>query len=175
MDCKRHIDIYENSDAQELIGYIPNSLHKWGVYIIAIFIIILLSGSYFIQYPDTLKGKIVIPIPCDSTSHISGILYLSSNNLGEVKLGNKVLVFTEAYPESKYGYVTGRVNKINGTHDDTGHYQVEVLFPNGLLTSQGIYLSSHIQLCGTGEVILKEKRLIENFITPLNNITDNTK
>lgn len=167
MEEKKEMDIYENTEVQELIGYVPTSLQKWGVFVIAMFIMVLLAGSYFFQYPETLKGKIVIPASNDSTPYVSGQLYLPPINFGEVKIGAKVLVFTEAYPESKYGFLTGTVNKIYGIPDASGHYMVEVRFPNGLQTNQGMTLSPRLQLIGTGEVVLREARLIEALVKPV--------
>lgn len=61
MNEGKEIEIYEPREAQELIGYIPTSLQKWGVYAIALFMAILLAGSCFFRYPETLKGSIIIP------------------------------------------------------------------------------------------------------------------
>lgn len=166
MNEGKEIEIYEPREAQELIGYIPTSLQKWGVYAIALFMAILLAGSCFFRYPETLKGSIIIP-PSEGADSVSGILFLSPSNLGKVKDGARVLVFTEAYPEAEYGFLTGTVNRIYGIPDASGHYQVEVHFPEGLLTSQGDTLSARLQLTGTGEVILKETRLIEALIKPI--------
>lgn len=170
MDEKRENEIYEHNEVQELIGYVPTSLQKWGVYVIALFMAILLVGSYFFQYPETLKGSIVIP-PSEGIDSVSGILFLSATNLGEIKDGAKVLVFTEAYPEAEYGFLTGTVNRVYGIPDTSGFYRVEVHFPQGLLTSQGATLSARLQLTGTGEVILKEARLIEALIKPIRMVT----
>lgn len=167
MNENREIEIYENREVQELIGYVPTSLQKWGVYVIAMFISVLLVGSCFFQYPETLKGNVIIPVSTDTTESVSGMLYLSSTNLGEVRQGAKVRVFTEAYPEAKYGFLTATVNKIHGIPDAAGYYLIELYFPQGLLTSQGAVLSPQLQLVGTGEVVLKETRLIEALIKPI--------
>ena len=45
MDGNRENEIYEHSEVQELIGYVPTSLQKWGVYVIALFMAIVLVGS----------------------------------------------------------------------------------------------------------------------------------
>ena len=40
---EKKIEVYENTEVQELIGYIPSSLQKWGIYLIALFILVLFS------------------------------------------------------------------------------------------------------------------------------------
>lgn len=166
MNEKKEIEIYESREVQELIGYIPTSLQKWGVYVIALFMAILLVGSCFFRYPKTLKGSVIIP-PSEGIDTVSGIMHLPPSNFGEVREGAKVLVFTEAYPESEYGFLTGTVNRVYGILDKSGNYRVEIYFPKGLLTSQGSTLSARLQLTGTGEVILKESTLIEALIKPI--------
>ncbi len=166
MNEGKEIEIYEPREAQELIGYIPTSLQKWGVYAIALFMAILLAGSCFFRYPETLKGSIIIP-PSEGADSVSGIMFLPPSNLGEVRDGAKVLVFTEAYPEAKYGFLTGTVNRVYGIPDESGKHRVEVHFPRGLLTSQGAALSARLQLTGTGEIILKESTLMEALIKPI--------
>lgn len=167
MDEERDIFIYENREVQELIGYVPTSLQKWGVYVIALFVLMLLTGSYFFQYPETLKGNMVVPVSDETVLAEYGTLYLPPANIGEVKKGLKVLFFTRTHAEAKYGFLTGVVNDIQGTPDASGHYKVEVCFPQGRWTNKGIELSPELQLTGTGEVILKEKRLIETLIKPV--------
>ena len=166
MNERKEIEIYEHRETQELIGYIPTSLQKWGVYAIALFMAILLAGSCFFQYPETLKGSIIIP-PSEGTDSVSGVMFLPPSNFGKVREGANVLVFTEAYPEAEYGFLTGKVNRVYGIPDESGKYRVEVHFPKGLLTSQGATLSARLQLTGTGEVILKESTLIEALIKPI--------
>lgn len=67
---EKKIEVYENTEVQELIGYIPSSLQKWGIYLIALFILVLFTGSFFFQYPDMLNGKIIIPPSNDSTRNV---------------------------------------------------------------------------------------------------------
>lgn len=166
MDKENDIELYESREAGELIGYVPSALQKWGIYVIALFVLILFAGSYFFKYPETLKGSIIIP-PSDSSFTVSGKLFLPALNIGEVEKGAKVRVFTDAYPEVKYGFLLGVVRQIKGIPDSFGLYVVDVDFPNGLTTSQGVLLSTHLQLTGTGEVILKDSRLIEVLISNL--------
>lgn len=173
MDNKKEIELYDADRIQEVIGYVPNYLVRWGVYIIAFFITVLLTGSYFFHYPETLKGNIIIPCNNDSLL-VRGVLFLPPTNVGEISEGAKVLVFSDIYPEAKYGFLEGVVEYVNGTPDASGRYSVSVMFPNGRLTNRGIKLSSKLQLNGKGEVIIKKYRLIEVLITPFQMITNLT-
>jgi hypothetical protein len=55
------LNIPDRSDEmQEIIGYIPNWVIRWGVSIIIIALIIILMTSVMIQYPDSLTAKALI-------------------------------------------------------------------------------------------------------------------
>lgn len=102
MDNKRNIELYENRQVQELIGHVPAGVLQWGVYVIASFVAVLLAGSCFFQYPETLKGTIVIPCPND-TALVYGILFLPPANVGEIKEGAKVHAFQKLIPRPNMG------------------------------------------------------------------------
>ena len=57
-----------------------------------------------------------------------------------------------------------------GPFSGDGNYYVEVAFPYGLTTNYGKILPQSQQMMGTAEIVVKDKRLIENFIQPLEKI-----
>ncbi len=55
------LNIPDRSDEmQEIIGYIPNWVIRWGVSIIIVSLVIILMTSVMIQYPDSLTAKALI-------------------------------------------------------------------------------------------------------------------
>ena len=69
----------------------------------------------------------------------------------------------ENYPDGEFGYLNGKVYNIAKIPDENGLYEVEILFPNGLETSNGIQLPTDRQLIGTTEIVMSDKRLIERM------------
>ncbi len=56
-----NLHIPERSDEiQEIIGYVPHWVIRWGVSVIFITLSIILMTSFMVQYPDTLTGKALI-------------------------------------------------------------------------------------------------------------------
>jgi len=159
-------DMLLDEHTREIIEYMPNALQRWGVFVVAAVLVALFAGSYFIRYPETLKGRVVIPVAEDGRDTIA-IMYVEATNIGEVRVGSKVLIFTEEYPEAKYGFLRGRVINLCGIPDENGLFKIEVSLPDGLTTSYGQSLSSQIQLSGTGEIIIREKCLLETIVKPL--------
>ena len=56
-----NLHISDRSDEiQEIIGYVPHWVIRWGVSVIFIALSIILMTSFMVQYPDTLTGKALI-------------------------------------------------------------------------------------------------------------------
>lgn len=159
-------DILLDEHTREILEYVPNALQRWGVFVVAAVLVVLLAGSYYIRYPETLKGRVVIPVAKDGRGTIA-IMYVEATNVGEVMTGLKVLIFTEEYPEARYGFLRGQVENLCGIPDENGLFKIEVSLPDGLKTSYGQNLSSQIQLSGTGEIIIREKCLLETIVKPI--------
>ncbi|MHC4060268.1 MAG: HlyD family secretion protein [Planctomycetota bacterium] len=47
-------------EVQDILGYIPSWIIRWGITMIAAVIIVLLLGSWLVKYPDIVHGPIVI-------------------------------------------------------------------------------------------------------------------
>ena len=57
-----------SDEVQEIMGTPPKWIVQWGIVIILLVVIVLLSGSYFYKYPDIIEARVTIvsenpPIP----------------------------------------------------------------------------------------------------------------
>ncbi|MBO6015753.1 MAG: RpiB/LacA/LacB family sugar-phosphate isomerase, partial [Lachnospiraceae bacterium] len=57
--------------------------------------------------------------------------------------GQEVKVRLENYPDREFGYLTGKVGNVANIPDGNGLYQVDILFPNGLKTSEEMLLPTN--------------------------------
>lgn len=60
---------------QEIIGYIPHWIIRWGITVIFATILILIIGSWVFKYPDMIKAQIVVSTinsPAPVVSHANG-------------------------------------------------------------------------------------------------------
>jgi len=63
---KQELDIIKeqletrSEEVQEIMGFIPNWLIRWGITVIFVTVLVLLIGSYFFKYPDILNATITV-------------------------------------------------------------------------------------------------------------------
>ena len=104
----------------------------------------------------------VVPENATVRPTFTGEMRIGQYNFGKVKVGQKVLVKLPIYPFQEYGSLTGRVSAISPVASDTA-YRAQVVFPNGLLTTNGQHLAVRNGLVATGEIITDDTRLIEKL------------
>lgn len=112
-------------------------------------------------------GDLLIILTHSGSPKVVGKAKLPAVGAGKVKIGQPVKVRLSNYPDDEYGYVTGKVSAISAIPDKDSNYYLEIDFPLGLHTNYDKNLPQTRQLVGAAEIIVKDKRLIENFIQPL--------
>lgn len=153
-----------SEEVQEIMGRIPTWIERWGITAIGLLLMIILAGAALFPYPDTLIGRFVFMPKCHcAKNNLVGYAFLPAYGIGKIKKGQKVRIRLENYPDQEFGYLTGIVRDIANMPDKDGFYQVDILFQNGLKTSENIQLPIHSQMSGTTEIILTEKLLIEKI------------
>lgn len=103
-----------------------------------------------------------------------GELLIPSHGAGKVEVGQNVNVKFFDYPYDEYGYVRGRVEALStvtrnmeSAEGTVKAYLVKVSFPDGLKTNFGKQLHLNFESAGTGEVITRERRLIQRLFDNL--------
>ncbi len=114
-------------------------------------------------------SSIMSIIPLRQSKSIGKAL-IAAAGAGKVKVGQKVLTRLENYPEGEFGFIIGRVNCISDLPNEKGYYVVDVSYPHGLLTNYKKRLPNSKILVGNAEIIVKNKRLIENFVQPIESL-----
>ena len=64
-----------SEEVQEIISHVPNWIIRWGITMIFIVFLILLSISWFVEYPDIIKAKVVLttsPAPRPAADALEG-------------------------------------------------------------------------------------------------------
>lgn len=74
-----------SEELQEIIGRIPSSIERYGILVMACIVLLLILGSFFFRYPDTIEAPIVIT---NSTPPIN-IVSKTSGKIVEVLMGNE--------------------------------------------------------------------------------------
>ncbi len=66
-----------SDEVQEIMGYIPNWIIRWGITVIFLIVLLSLVGSWFFKYPDVIYSNIVITTenpPVNLMAKVSGKL-----------------------------------------------------------------------------------------------------
>lgn len=176
---------FYSEEAQEIMGRMPSRLVRWGLACI-FFIFLIISGiCFFIRYPQTISGRVVIatepsgvPVPISKgervdSEQVFGLVAVSSHNMGRLHAGQPVRIRLHAYPQAEYGMLRGEVVRLSPIPEQIGQYQVFVLLPDGLRTSQGRELPLIPQMDGTAEIIISNPRLIERLVSPFAKLISN--
>ena len=107
-----------------------------------------------------------------------GQLILPALGSGKVQIGQEVIVKLDDYPYMEYGSVSGKVKSLSlttntskGEKSDVDTYLLLVDFPNHLKTNYGTKLDLKADAKGTGEIITRDRRLIERLFDNLKYVT----
>lgn len=106
---------------------------------------------------DRPKGKALLPV----------------QGAGKVKIGQRVNVRINNFPDQEFGYLIGKVESISSVPTAEGFYVVEIGFPNGMQTNYGKTLPITQQMVGSADIITEDLRLMERFFMPVKKLLKN--
>lgn len=92
-----------------------------------------------------------------------GEMYVPQENLGKLKTGQIVLIKFSAYPFQEYGSIKGKVSSIADVPKENT-YLVRIEMPSSLVTNYKKQISYRSGMTATGEIVVKEDRLINKMI-----------
>lgn len=116
------------------------------------------------------SGTLMIIIMPDGSPVSIGRAKLPAAGAGKVKVGQQVKVRLSNFPDTEYGHVKGIVTAVSDIPDKDSNYFLEISFPEGLSTNYGKILPPLKQMVGSAEIIVKDKRLIENILEPIGKV-----
>ncbi|MEW6703112.1 MAG: HlyD family efflux transporter periplasmic adaptor subunit [Bacteroidota bacterium] len=95
---KHHIDEY-SEEIQDIAGYMPHWLIRWGITILFSFLFLVLVVTWFIKYPDTVVTEVKInptqipkPVVARAAGRITSLLVKDKQNVSE----GQFIAFIEA-------------------------------------------------------------------------------
>lgn len=116
------------------------------------------------------SGTLMVIVMPDGKLVSIGRARLPAAGAGKVKVGQQVKVRLSNFPDTEYGYVKGIVTAVSDIPDKDSNYFLEISFPEGLSTNYGKILPPLKQMVGSAEIIVKDKRLIENILEPIGKV-----
>ena len=114
----------------------------------------------FVQLGEPLL-RIVPP-----AGELLGQVKLPQFGAGEVDVGQPVLIELDSYPAAEHGAVDGEIVRIAPLAVD-GFYQLDIAFPQGLVTRQGVRLPVTANLEGLARIRLADRSLLTTLFSGL--------
>lgn len=121
----------------------------------------------FLNYWNTNQtvnqGDLVFTIIPSENSSFVAKLKTPVQNSGKVRIGQKVNIKLENYPDTEFGVLNGTVKNISLIPDKEGLYFIDVKLPKKLITSYNKEIEFKQEMRGTAGIITEDLRLIERF------------
>ncbi|MBQ0734854.1 HlyD family secretion protein [Aquimarina celericrescens] len=121
----------------------------------------------FLNYWSTTQsvsaGDLIFSIIPSKNTRYVGKLQAPSRNSGKIKVGQKVNIKLENYPETEFGVLQGVVNKVSLLPNQDHLYLIDVSLPDKLITSYQKEIDFKQEMKGSAEIITEDLRLIERF------------
>jgi len=116
------------------------------------------------------SGSVVFTVVPDRNQRLLGRAEVPVRGAGKIEPGQKVNIKLDNFPHMEYGIVEGRVKNISQVPlitESGAYYTIEVEIVNKLVTNYGRELPFNQEMQGSGEIITKDRRMIERIIEPL--------
>lgn len=120
------------------------------------------------------EGDLVFTvIPNDNSSFVAK-LKTPAQNLGKVKIGQRVNIKLQNYPDYEFGVLNGNVDNISEVTNKDGFYIIDVLLPNKLITTYNKTIDFKQEMRGSAEIITEDLRLLERLFYQFKLISNNS-
>ena len=116
------------------------------------------------------QGDLVFTVIPSQNSSFIGKLKTPSQNSGKIKVGQKVNIKLENYPDTEFGVLNGIIERISLIPDKEGNYFIDVELPKKLITSYKKEIGFKQEMRGTAEIVTEDLRLIERFFYQLRGV-----
>ncbi len=160
---------------QSLISQLKTGIQEWELnYILQAPINGKITfAKFWIENQNVSAGEEVFTIVPDSSNKIIGKAMLPVARSGKVKIGQKVNIRLQNFPENEYGILRGVVSNISLTPVQTiemTYYSVEVSLPDRLITTYKKRLPDLPNMQGQADIITEDISLLERFILPIKRV-----
>jgi len=154
---------------QEIMGRPPGWLVRSGIAVIVMAVTLLMIGSYFVSYPELIKGSLII----GQKEQVSQIVF-PRNGAGKIKAGQKINVKFDEYPYMEYGMVQLQVPQsemIPITNPLLGmSYSMEIPLLDTLETQYGFNIPCRPGMIGAAEIITDDLSVLDRLLNPIRTV-----
>ena len=130
-------------------------------------------ANYWVENQNITAGSPVFTVVPTETLPMIGKAQLPLARSGKVKVGQKVNIRLQNFPENEYGILRGTVKNISLTPTQEGgiaYYSVEITLNDGLITTYKKELPYLPDMQGQADIITEDISLLERLILPIKKI-----
>jgi len=129
--------------------------------------------NYWVENQNITAGSPVFTIVPVEELPMVGKAMLPLARSGKVKVGQKVNIRLQNFPENEYGILRGTVQNISLTPTETGgtaYYSVEITLNDGLTTTYKKELPYLSDMQGQADIITEDISFLERLVLPVKKI-----
>jgi len=174
LESQRHEQTSQQENAlKESLDVLSSKIEQWeDLYILKA----PLEGKvtftrFWATNQDIKTGDFVFTVVPSVRNNFIAKIQLPIQSSGKVKIGQKIIIGLDDYPLNEFGYIDATISKISLVSANDFYY-AEVRLPQKLITSYGKDISAKKELRGTGEIIVKDERLLYRFLLPFRAIVN---
>lgn len=116
---------------------------------------------------NVVSGETVFVVAPQRETLPVGKALLPLQGSGKVKVGQRVNLRLNNYPDQEFGYIKGSVKSVSPVPTAEGLYAVDISLPNGLKTNYGKILPLTREMKGSADIVTDDLRLLERLVMPL--------
>ena len=118
----------------------------------------VISKNQFLKNGD----EIMTIVPQGGVGEMMGKAYLPAANNGKVDEGFEINIRLDGYPYQEFGVVKATVES-KSILPQNGNYLIELKMPDSLITTYGKSIPFLQEMGGTGNIITKDRRILERI------------
>lgn len=128
----------------------------------------VINENQFLKNGD----EIMTIVPQGGVGEMIGKALLPTENNGKVEEGFNINIRLDGYPYQEFGVVKATVNSKSILPQD-GFYLLELKMPDSLITTYGKTIPFQQEMVGAGNIITKDRRILERIFDKFLNFTKN--
>jgi multidrug resistance efflux pump len=151
----------------EAVNTLKNQLQDWeNIHLLIASVSGQVAFATFLQPAQQLQVNETVCYINPTNSSYFAQMYIPQANLGKIRIGAKVLLRFQAYPNQEYGSVEGLIDFMSKIPSDSG-YLAKVSLPQGLNTNYNKQIQFLDGLTAHALIITKDRTLLQHFYSTL--------
>lgn len=161
MENEKEIEL-RSEEVQEVMNRVPPAILRYGSGVLLGIVLLLLGGSAWFSYPETVVTECVLTVGSDSLPQAKA--QVSMQDIGKIALGQRVVIHLTGFPEETYGFMEGSTTALSEYPDEMGNYVLSITLSSKTVERCKAVLSLVKETQGTAKIIIKERTLLECFL-----------